>query len=833
MQLCSGLEPLSVSSFREKIIVKAMNDNDDILSPYLSRVDKADGRFFTAKLSPFSRLIQRTVLKEAFEKPTAYLRNRHILDTTTTLYKLLPKKLAHMFFCFDDDINVKAKECADYCRRVAIDPKAIEFIRLHHNLSVNDDVLINEGVPVNGDVPINEGVLVNEYPAVDTEPDRIVTETITGRDQAIPESDRTLTETISGSDQASPEFDRTITETISGSDQTNPESDLAITETSSGSDPANPEFNRAITETISGSGLANPESDRTLTETISGSDQVSPEFNQAITETSSGSDLANPEFNRAITETISGRDLANPEFNQAITETSSGSDLANPEFNRAITETISGSGLANPEFNRAITETISGSGLANPEFDQTIPETSSGSDLANPALDLTIPENSPEIDRISSVNSIGELPTDKQNVAYEYLSRYVATFNIQPIKPSKAGKLSGCIKRYTDNRWWLRKFRKLITQANEKAAIHLNFVNSKRQVYASNITTKNRIAQRLRNDELMSSSFIINELGQRYSLKEVSDLNVSNPKIRKDELICRARGFENLAKEEGHEALFITITCPSKYHRAFSKSGAPNPKWQGLMPDEANGYLNHQWQKTRAEFNRQNINPYGFRVVEPQHDGTPHWHMLFFIEGEKLETMQNIIRQYALEIDGDEKGALENRCDFKKIDPAKGSATGYILKYIVKNIDGEGLGEDKFGNDSLLVAQRIDAWASCWCIRQFQQIGGASVSVWRELRRIRTKLFKTDSENQSSVLEQARFAADNSDWQDYTTAMGGVLTKLKDRPIKLHYELNVDEETGECLQSYYDGELITKIKGLWFAGKTIVTRLYRWRIEKA
>ncbi len=60
--------------------------------------------------------------------------------------------------------------------------------------------------------------------------------------------------------------------------------------------------------------------------------------------------------------------------------------------------------------------------------------------------------------------------------------------------------------------------------------------------------------------------------------------------------------YKDLAKELGHEALFITVTCPSKYHRAFSKSGAANPKWEGFMPDEANSYLNHQWQKARAEY---------------------------------------------------------------------------------------------------------------------------------------------------------------------------------------------------------------------------------------
>ena len=68
--------------------------------------------------------------------------------------------------------------------------------------------------------------------------------------------------------------------------------------------------------------------------------------------------------------------------------------------------------------------------------------------------------------------------------------------------------------------------------------------------------------------------------------------------------------------------------------------------------------------------------------------------------------------------------------------------------------------------------------------------------------------------------------------------MGGLHTKLKDRPIKLHTNLNIVAETGECSQSYYDGELILKIKGLWFAGKTVFlqgtsTRYYSWKVEKA
>ncbi len=83
--------------------------------------------------------------------------------------------------------------------------------------------------------------------------------------------------------------------------------------------------------------------------------------------------------------------------------------------------------------------------------------------------------------------------------------------------------------------------------------------------------------------------------------------------------------------------------------------------------------------------------------------------------------------------------------------------------------------------------------------------------------RIKTALFDENNSgedkenNENSLIEQARQAADNSDWQAYTVAMGGIHTKHKNRPIKLYYDVNINEETGECLQSYYDGELIMKI----------------------
>lgn len=44
--------------------------------------------------------------------------------------------------------------------------------------------------------------------------------------------------------------------------------------------------------------------------------------------------------------------------------------------------------------------------------------------------------------------------------------------------------------------------------------------------------------------------------------------------------------------------------------------------------------------------------------------------------------------------------------------------------------------DDLYGNDAKDASKRISAWASNWGVRQFQQLGGPPVTLYRELRRI-------------------------------------------------------------------------------------------------
>jgi hypothetical protein len=405
----------------------------------------------------------------------------------------------------------------------------------------------------------------------------------------------------------------------------------------------------------------------------------------------------------------------------------------------------------------------------------------------------------------------------------EICSNLINYANTYGISVNVNGNPKGIVKRLCDPLWWLRKFRKSLTRNVETVQHHLNSVNRIKGIYASDWPASQRRNQLRRHERSMSSTMFTNNLGQSFSLKELSDKSVSNPKIRKAELMARIRGFEDISKTLNHEALFLTITCPSKYHRSFSRSGDSNPKWGGYTPLDAQNYLNNIWQRIRAKLDRTKIRFYGFRVAEPNHDGTPHWHLLLFVNVNEAKPLTDVCKEYALMEDPNEKGAQEHRFTVKRIDPNKGSATGYIAKYISKNIDGSDLEIGRYGENPVTAAERVNAWASCWGIRQFQQLGGPSVSVWREARRL-----KEHQTEQNRSLEQLRHSADTSNWQEFIKIMGGVFVKRKDQLARPLYDYTMDNKTGELSQSYYDEEPTKSIKGMLLGNSKIITRFLKW-----
>ncbi|MBS6013829.1 MAG: replication endonuclease [Enterobacter cloacae] len=391
-------------------------------------------------------------------------------------------------------------------------------------------------------------------------------------------------------------------------------------------------------------------------------------------------------------------------------------------------------------------------------------------------------------------------------------------------------EMAASIRKILDDRFWSRLLRKYARRWREH--LHIAFGDVRRDVspYCSKNHVKQWDARRKRSRAIMSRLELEDQVtGERMSLIEQIDKSVSNPEKRRVELMTRIGGFEKVATESGYAGSFFTLTAPSKYH-AYTAFGHRNHKWNGASPRRSKRYLNQIWQQIRAELARREIPVFGLRVAESHHDGTPHWHGLLFTAPEHTDELKEVMEDYATREDAEEltgKSGKQPRFELKPIDPALGSATGYVVKYISKNIDGyalDGESDHESGRPLKETAKHATAWASCWGIRQFQFLGGAPVSVWRELRRLKNQDL---ADRVSPVFGELHRAAHAGDWQGYITLQGGPFVSRSRLVLRAWYQYK-NEPT-----SY--GEYRKAIKGLVMPASSIPpveTRLHSYRIVK-
>jgi len=393
-----------------------------------------------------------------------------------------------------------------------------------------------------------------------------------------------------------------------------------------------------------------------------------------------------------------------------------------------------------------------------------------------------------------------------------------------------AGKdeIAPAVMRMFNPAWWYGRLRRVAAAWREHLHIAVGSVSRKRHAYASKNCVTDWREQKRRTREFLKGLELEDEEGNRISLIEKYDGSVANPAIRRCELMTRIRGFENICNELGYVGEFYTLTAPSKYH-ATTKAGYRNRKWQGASPAETQGYLTRLWARIRAKLHREAIRIFGIRVAEPHHDATPHWHMLMFMLPKDVERVRRVIRDYAWQEDNHElqsDKAKNARFHAEAIDPEKGSATGYVAKYISKNIDGyalDGETDDESGELLKETATAVSAWAARWHIRQFQFIGGAPVTVYRELRRLADR---EAAHGLSVEFAAVHDAADAGDWAAYVNAQGGPFVRRDDLQVRTLYEPR------NGYNQY--GEEMVSIRGVYDsavgAGSAILTRLTQWRI---
>lgn len=402
----------------------------------------------------------------------------------------------------------------------------------------------------------------------------------------------------------------------------------------------------------------------------------------------------------------------------------------------------------------------------------------------------------------------------------ESMEEFCGARGIDPPKSNARGTRRGRLLRSRDHRFWRRAFDKLYGRKAENAQRRAGFINRRNQLYASDLAVSQRRSKQSETNRWLKDRVVISDTGVQLNLWEARQRSQANPALRRAELMTRMRGFEEVAKAAGHVADFYTLTCPSAYHRMHAH-GEPNQSYAGHSVRDAQGWLTKMWARARAKLKRMSVVLYGFRVAEPHHDSTPHWHMVLFCPSHHQSDVRRVLREYWLSEGGSDLGAEDHRIKFKAIDEHKGTAAGYLAKYVAKNIDGFQVGGDLEANENTQATEtcaRVTAWATRHGIRQFQQIGGPAVTVWRELRRLRVA-------GAFPVIEAARVCADSGDWAGFIAALGGIQAG-RSSVVGLWTEL-----TGEINQ--YDELRGPQIVGI-NAGplEKVKTRTAVWRIEK-
>lgn len=334
---------------------------------------------------------------------------------------------------------------------------------------------------------------------------------------------------------------------------------------------------------------------------------------------------------------------------------------------------------------------------------------------------------------------------------------------------------SGLHARLRDAGFWRRQLRAIYGRAAECAYRDLGRVHRHEDPYLTNDGLDRYLQQRARGQRFLESTdAVCEETGEVFSLADLAARSLACETNRRGELMVRVRGMEEFAVANGHSWMFLTLTCPSAFHPRMAVSGAPNPSYVRSTVRDARDLLQRLWARVRAKAKRLGLTFYGVRTAEPHHDGTPHWHLMLFGPTRDLEALWEVIRSHWYGVNPEEltsDAARDARALRKLPDPAKGqSAAGYIVKYIAKGIDGHRLdGDDPAETDlsGAEAAARVVAWARLHGIRQFQQIGGPRVGLYRELRRIREPVAEP-------ALEVARLAADAGEFAAFWRAASAV-----------------------------------------------------------
>ncbi|MEJ4046234.1 replication endonuclease [Erwinia sp. SLM-02] len=400
-------------------------------------------------------------------------------------------------------------------------------------------------------------------------------------------------------------------------------------------------------------------------------------------------------------------------------------------------------------------------------------------------------------------------------------------------RPVSYDRIPGSLARMICTTWWYRRLWQRRCEWREEQLRAVCLVSRKTSPYISREMALYKREQRRKSLEFFRAHELINEHGDRLEMEAVVRASTSHPVRRRNEMMACLKGLELIAEMRGDRAIFYTLTCPSRFHATLSH-GQPNPMWAGTTVRQSSEYLVGVFAAFRKAMHKAGLRWYGIRVAEPHHDGTVHWHLLCFMPPGDCSAITALLRRFAIKEDRQELGKVtEPRFKANAIDSRKGTPTGYIAKYISKNIDGRGLGKHiskETGTSLRDSAEHVTSWASLHRIQQFRFFGIPGRQAWRELRLLAGQVNRQHNGRKAGApvladrrLDAVLAAADAGCFATYISRQGGVLVPRRQYLVRTAYELS-------DVQNKY-GDRSRRIYGIWspLTKERICTHSFKWK----
>lgn len=333
--------------------------------------------------------------------------------------------------------------------------------------------------------------------------------------------------------------------------------------------------------------------------------------------------------------------------------------------------------------------------------------------------------------------------------------------------------------------------------------------------------------------DLTTGQVMVDKDGNIVTLKELSK---DQKTVKLNQLYFAQKSLEAIAEQKGFTFLFITLTLPPNFKPA-PLNGNISYDRENAVKDGIN-FLNDIWRYFQSCLNHLKKKkygslpsllkgktikavPFGFSCKEPQKDGTPHSHFLFYCHKEDKALFAELWNYCCKTIFETHDQNFSEHCSIKiifeneNLDGKKSAKPStYIFKYIMKTLGVSSYECNKNKKTTHTVKidkQEVDASMLSYRLHRYRRYSFFGVDTafakWKELKRLtldkellkaaQTKIKNNCEQSIQDAFNKIVIAVNGNNYLEF-------IKLLKTSPVELDYKYSINKYQ----------ELVKTVKGL-------------------